>query len=649
MQYKAEIDGLRALALFAVILFHAGLHYFKGGFVGVDIFFVISGYLITNIIINDIRKGKFSLISFYHKRARRLIPALFFVMFCAIPFSWFFLPPMDMLKFSKSFLATPLFLSNFLFYKESSYFDTFAELKPFLHTWSLGVEAQFYFFFPFFLIFIFSLGKKNMKIIIIILATLSLIIAFFINKINSSFTFYMLPTRGFELLIGSFVSLLVHYKSRIISFSYILGNLLSLLGIILIIYSILIFDKYTPHPSFYTLMPVIGTGLILAFIDKKNLVSILLRQKFLVGFGLISYSVYLWHYPILSFAKQVIPSLTGLIIFFLISLSILLGYLSWKYIEKPFREKDKINGNNALLLLVIFTSIFFLFGIKGYFSNGYSNRKGMEIYEDLNNDISKLGYKKCVSNELFEGEKIEYCYESNNGPINAAIIGDSHAMDKFYGIEKNITNLNWALIGSSSCPPVLNIDVESDAKNCRIKSEKIINYVVDNTKINTVILSFYGNYFLSESYAADHIANRFGPDMIKISSDKILSNDRREIFFFGLSETIRKLIDNNKKVYLLIDVPELPFFPVNCIKGFEGKCQVPFNEVFERQSQQRKVFKKLEQIFPEIKIFDPIDLFCNNNICSIKKDGRILYSDSHHLSLFGSDLYGKKLKLKFSN
>jgi len=150
MQYKAEIDGLRALALFAVILFHAGLHYFKGGFVGVDIFFVISGYLITNIIINDIRKGKFSLISFYHKRARRLIPALFFVMFCAIPFSWFFLPPMDMLKFSKSFLATPLFLSNFLFYKESSYFDTFAELKPFLHTWSLGVEAQFYFFFPFF-------------------------------------------------------------------------------------------------------------------------------------------------------------------------------------------------------------------------------------------------------------------------------------------------------------------------------------------------------------------------------------------------------------------------------------------------------------------------------------------------------------------
>jgi peptidoglycan/LPS O-acetylase OafA/YrhL len=645
MKYRKEIDGLRAIAVLPVILFHAGFTTFSGGFVGVDIFFVISGYLITTIIVDEMDKGSFSLLNFYERRARRILPALFFVMLCTLLFAWFLLPPDDMRSFAKSLVAVPLFISNLLFYRESGYFDTLTDLKPLLHTWSLAVEEQYYLLFPLFLIVAWKFGKRSIIAILIIVSTISIVLAQWASSTHPNFAFYMLPTRGFELLIGAIISLFLNYKPRIISVS----QSLSLLGIALVTYSIFAFDRHTPFPSFYTLIPTIGTGLILIFANQNNIAGKLLGHKLLVRIGLISYSAYLWHQPIFSLSKQVIPiEASTYLVLFLVGMSLALGYFNWKYLEKPFRNKNKVGLKKLIVIVAIFSIIFFIFGIKGYLSNGYPNRQGMEIYKDFDNDIEKIGYKKCTSSELTDGEKINYCYEASNGPVNAVIIGDSHAADKFYGIEKNITEHNWALIGNSSCPPVMKIDVEGDQKNCRIKFEKIFNHIINNNEIQTVVLSYFGNYPLTTAYAADHIANKVGPDSVKISSTKSTTNDRSEIFYFGLSETVRTLLASNKKVYLLVDVPELPYFPINCVKGFSN-CSVTKSEALMRQEQHRAIVARLEKTFPKLIVYDPINLFCDDSQCTYKNGKNILYKDSHHLTFIGSDLYGKRLKEVISN
>ncbi|MDA9194804.1 acyltransferase [Burkholderiales bacterium] len=219
MKYRKEIDGLRALAVLPVILFHAGFTTFSGGFVGVDIFFVISGYLITTIIVDEMDKDSFSLLNFYERRARRILPALFFVMLCTLPFAWFSMFPQDLKSFSQSLVAVPLFASNVHFWLTSGYFDTASELKPLLHTWSLAVEEQYYVLFPLFLMLAWELGKKWIISLLIIVAIVSVSAAQYGSTNHPSFSFYVLPTRAFEILIGALISLYINHKQSIISVS----------------------------------------------------------------------------------------------------------------------------------------------------------------------------------------------------------------------------------------------------------------------------------------------------------------------------------------------------------------------------------------------------------------------------------------------
>ena len=220
MKYRKEIDGLRALAILPVILFHAGFTTFSGGFVGVDIFFVISGYLITTIIVAEMEQGSFSLLNFYERRARRIIPALFFVMLCTLPFAWFWLLPQDFRSFSRSLVAVPLFASNVLFWLTSGYFDTATELKPLIHTWSLAVEEQYYVLFPLFLMLTWKLGKKWIISLLLAVAIISVLAAQWGSATYPSLTFYLLPTRGFEILIGVLISFYINRKSSIISINH---------------------------------------------------------------------------------------------------------------------------------------------------------------------------------------------------------------------------------------------------------------------------------------------------------------------------------------------------------------------------------------------------------------------------------------------
>jgi len=354
MEYRAEIDGLRALAVLPVILFHAGFEWFSGGFVGVDVFFVISGYLITTIIISDMAGGKFSIINFYERRARRILPALFFVMAACLPFAWLWLTPADLEDFGQSLVAVTTFSSNILFWWESGYFDTAVELKPLLHTWSLAVEEQYYILFPIFLMFTWRLGIKWVLLLLSVLFVISLGLAVWAIQYAAhpkiiSGAFFLLPTRGWELLIGVFAAFYLKHRTHIKS--HTVNQALSLLGFGMIMYSILAFDENTPFPSLYALIPTVGAGLLIMCAVPKTMVHNLLSLKFLVGIGLISYSAYLWHQPLFAFARhRSVDDLSESILITLCLGSLLLAWISWKFVEAPFRDKKAFTRKNIFLI-----------------------------------------------------------------------------------------------------------------------------------------------------------------------------------------------------------------------------------------------------------------------------------------------------------
>jgi len=374
LRYRPEIDGLRAIAVIPVILFHAGFDLFSGGFIGVDVFFVISGFLITSILISEIDEGNFSLARFYERRARRILPALFTMMAVCLPFAWLWLTPDDMKDFSESLIAVSFFSSNFLFWQESGYFDTATELKPLIHTWSLAVEEQYYVFFPLFLMFMWKRSRYRTKIILAIIGVVSLVLAQWGSRNSPIPTFFLLPTRGWELLMGSFVAFYLSAKESQKGNQY-----LSFLGLLMIGYSIFAYDKETPFPSVYALLPTVGAALIILFCSSGGGGGIhkILSSRVCVGIGLISYSAYLWHQPLIAFSRIRFEAMDGDIIMLgIIPLSLFLAFLTWKYIETPFRSRSvKCVIETSILVkgLCTLSFLFIVIGISGHVQDGYRN------------------------------------------------------------------------------------------------------------------------------------------------------------------------------------------------------------------------------------------------------------------------------------
>ncbi|KPB72425.1 Acyltransferase family protein [Pseudomonas syringae pv. maculicola] len=271
--HRPEIDGLRALAVLPVILFHSGLPLFSGGFVGVDIFFVISGYLITSIIIAEMANDRFSLINFYERRARRILPALFVVMLACLPVAWTTLDPPDLKYFAKSLVAVPTFSSNLLFWLESDYFDATAELKPLLHTWTLAVEEQYYLFFPLVLMLGWRMGQTRLVALLAIVAAASLTLAQLGARQDASDTFYLLHARAWELLAGSFIAFYFASHPHNADTASPVAQAAAVLGVLLIVYSVIFFDSSTPFPGFNALVPVLGATLIIVFANGKTWVA----------------------------------------------------------------------------------------------------------------------------------------------------------------------------------------------------------------------------------------------------------------------------------------------------------------------------------------------------------------------------------------
>lgn len=347
MKYRSEIDGLRAVAVVPVVLFHAGLEAFGGGFVGVDVFFVISGYLITTIIIDEMDGGAFSLVRFYERRARRILPALFFVALCSIPVAWFLLLPSDMKDFAQSLAAVATFSSNILFWRESGYFDIAAELKPLLHTWSLAVEEQFYILFPLFLMAAWRLGRRTIVWMLTASFAISLAAAQWGAYNGPSATFFLLPTRAWELLIGSFCAFYLQ-RNQIVAPLWF-QNLMSVSGLAAILYAVFVFDEATPFPGIYALVPTVGTVLIILFALPGTFVHAFLSLRGMVGLGLISYSFYLWHQPVFAFWRHYsFLETTHVQMLLLSGLSVLLAVFTYFFVEAPFRGKTAVLDRRQL-------------------------------------------------------------------------------------------------------------------------------------------------------------------------------------------------------------------------------------------------------------------------------------------------------------
>ena len=431
LNYRPEIDGLRALAVTAVILYHAqiylyGVNYFKGGFIGVDIFFVISGYLISSIILKELKiSGKFSFKIFYERRARRILPALFFVMLVSLPFAWKFLLPSDYLDYAKSVLFSLGFASNFYFYFTGlEYGSVEGILKPFLHTWSLSVEEQFYIFFPLTILFIYKFFTKKFLYIFIVFFLLSLVTAHLTSISSTSVSFYFLHTRIWELLAGSILACIeIKFKRRISFDNQVINQILPSLGLILIFNAIVFYDDTTLHPSFYTLLPVIGTCLVIWFAKKDEIITKIFSTKLFVGIGLISYSLYLWHYPIFAFFRYSLASGSFskkiLVIIFVLVASV----FTYLFIEKPFRNKKKISLKYLIIFMSSVTFILFTVNFLIIKKNGFDKRY---IFDNIN--LDNWIYHDERANFT---ETIKDLNQLDKDKKTILIIGNSHGNDFF--------------------------------------------------------------------------------------------------------------------------------------------------------------------------------------------------------------------------
>ena len=621
MKYRAEIDGLRALAVLPVIFFHAGFELFSGGFIGVDVFFVISGYLITTIIISEMAEGKFSIINFYERRARRILPALFFVMAACLPFAWLWLTPNDLKNFGQSLVAVSTFSSNILFWWESGYFDTAAELKPLLHTWSLAVEEQYYILFPIFLMLTWRLGIKWVLILLSVVLLLSLGMAAWATQYAThpkiiSGAFFLLPTRGWELLIGVFAAFYLKYRTHIKS--HTVNQVLSLLGFGMIAYSIIAFDETTPFPSLYALIPTIGTGLLILCAVPKTFVYKLLSLKVIVGVGLISYSAYLWHQPLLAFARnKYFGEISEVILFTLCLVSLVMAWLSWRFVEGPFRSKTKISFRRLWISCGVALSIFVGLGIYTHFKDGFPTRMNsdFDLSTIMRSPLRTDCHTKDVPCEYF-GENIEW-----------ATFGDSHVVELSYALASNLKKYNVGIEHNShtSCKPT----VSDKGSRCYVWTKQTLERLAASETIKNIVVSYRLTFYLFGNSEGEY------PSLPDEGTD-----GERETIWKDLLKILSELSESGKQVYFVVQVPELPthiqriaFLNQSDIsKRIKGVNRAWWHD------RNKFVFERLRELPKDVIVFDPTDLFCDSNWCYGSDSNGFLYFDDDHLSVYGATL-----------
>ena len=658
LTYRPEIDGLRAIAVGAVILYHAqitifGYQPFRGGFVGVDIFFVISGYLITSIILKElVTTSSFSFKHFYERRIRRILPALLFVMLVTLPFAWMYLMPLSFVDFSKSILYSLGFSSNFYFhYSGQQYGAESGLLKPFLHTWSLSVEEQFYILFPIVLIITFKYFRNHLLTILVIGLIISLQIADFASRNYSSANFYFLHTRMWELLAGSILAyfeITLGHRSKNKTLNLILPSI----GVFLIGHSILFFNDEMFHPSFYTLSPIIGVCLIIWFSNKDELITKILSTKLFVGIGLMSYSLYLWHYPIFAFDRIIEFSQGSLFKKLLLAIIIvILSTLSYYFIERPARNK-KNKFKFLISLILISISILVIVNIHIVQKNGYKVR----LPEIFQKNLSEVPWDMLKNSDGKEcHNNIEGCKFNTSSNKKVYIIGDSHMSALMFNLNDRVFKKNYQFITSTlgGCLfyPGFNKVEDKTMKldeKCNNAYFQKLKEILSKDKNSIVIFGgrfplYLSNYFFD---------NQEGGIEGKEWGIKYVSVDRYETIQASFQNEVSELSKNNK-IILVYPIPEVGWHvPSKLLRTIPRQVKlikdylIPKNYIttsYEVYKNRTKSSFELLDFIQGNNIYRvyPHKLFCDTEIknrCVTHDDKNIFYADDDHPSLKGAEM-----------
>lgn len=661
LSYRPDIDGLRAIAVLSVILFHANIHLFQGGYLGVDIFFVISGYLISSYLLKSKIEGSFSLSNFYFRRAKRILPALFFILACSIPIAWTLLLPDQLIRFSQSLIAVLLFISNVFFWKTTNYFDIAIELKPLIHTWSLGIEEQFYLFFP----MLFWVGKQLKLVqlfwICFVLLLLSLCISNYEWKHHTLANFFLLPTRSWELLAGT----LLAFVQREIPFSLTISrkyhSILAFIGLSFIGLSILCFSKATPNPSFFTLLPIVGTVLTIAY-APNTIIYRLLSTRILVGIGLISYSLYLWHQPLFAFARIYYATpLSNLDYFVLILATFLLGYLTWAYIEIPFRMHYSFNQRLKQAMPCALWLVFIAIGIEGIATQGFAKRFDVPQEVVRSFALPERG-QSCFDLTQGHTRKKWRCPVDRKAPqgrYNFFLTGDSHALQLLSVFEQGaqLVGKNGTFAGFSGCVPFLGVYPlmrdDQASKDCALLNKRIFDYIKKN-QIKNIILVARWTYYTDGGYNSE-------PKLINyIGTKKSIHpsiETSRSAFEQGLAQTIQAYKDLGVHIYIVSQVPAQrqepqaiyykAFQSVQVTKSLD-EASIPLSEHLRLQSFVASIFLKYQHD-PFVTFINMDSALCTQTICPIGNKSGSYYQDNNHLSALGASRLLQKVvdTLKF--
>ena len=642
VNYRADIDGLRAIAVLSVLFYHAGSSLFSGGYVGVDVFFVISGYLITSIIIREITNSTFSITQFYERRFRRILPALITVMFFSIAVGCIIFPPNALIDLAQSAVATSIFSSNILFYLEADYFDAPAELKPLLHTWSLAVEEQYYIFFPLLLIAISKINTKHYFNTLIFLAILSFISCVYYTDINTTAAFYLIPTRAWELFFGSILALHVFPipKRRLVR------EILSISGTILILYAIFYFTAETNFPGYKALYPTLGAALIMhAGSGGKSYIVNALSYRPLVFIGLISYSLYLWHWPIIVYTKYYfITELNLAIKLTMITATFALSILTWKYIEAPFRKKKFLSNQKELLLTS--TGVSFIVIFLGFFiikSEGlpYRNKNVLKVSSNAK-DHELKHWIACESTIKQIVSYQDFCnIGSKDNNLSFFFWGDSHARSLAPGLDISAkkSSVKGKIATLSACPPLLYIE-RKNRQLCFEFNQSVIKEIANAPEIKVVVLaarwalSTTGTRYKNETGRTVNLVD------LKSQTENLMTNIN--LFETGMNRTIEELNRLGKQVIIINAIPEIGYdVPSAFLAAKMTGRQInqiispSKSDYLERTKELAIIFNRLEKK-PFITLINPASQLCNNDYCQVAEGVNLLYRDNNHLSTFGS-------------
>jgi peptidoglycan/LPS O-acetylase OafA/YrhL len=643
--YRPDIDGLRALAVLAVILFHAFPNLLPSGFIGVDIFFVISGYLITSILLSDLQRSHWSIARFYCRRILRIFPALLLVLFFCIFLGWLLLLADEYKRLGIHVAAGITFLSNFVLWSESGYFDVTSDHKLMLHLWSLAIEEQFYLVWP--LLLWVAWRIKRVALCLIILCSFSYILNIFNIRNDVSGTFYLPWYRFWELSIGGLLAYFQYIPKTTRS-----ANTLSMIGILLLIGGFILIDHHRLFPGWWALFPVFGSALLIAAGQSAFFNRYLLSNRLMVGIGLISFPMYLWHWPLLTFSRIYWGQPSNSRLLFVAALCIPLAYLTYRFIERPIRT----NRNRVKLKLIglFFLSVIVcLIGAIIYWTDGIPQRTLANKYHRIEGDLKWTYWENKDCNKLFDASP---CQFTSTSP-KILLMGDSHANALYPGLAKIASK--QGIINIGSCPPLdgillqvsKNQEHSPGAKDfCMKKNWKILS---DTASIDTVVVAMYSQPLLDGRSANEKDFTYWG----NVTLQSIYLEERQlsqyQLLENGLLRTLKKINASDKSIIFVRDVPSIgEDFRDYCIQrnshdAHSFDCSIPRAQYELQRSKEVPLINKIKAELPNVRIFDPVDQFCDQTVCYLIKNGKSLFRDHNHISEHGSILIGGEINRQY--